>query len=304
MIDQRRKVMFYDDEDLFDDLEAEQKVRLAARWMLSIPNTVRDPAAARGEALRILAAMLGNNVGIIKNLLERNLEVVVIPRDQGMTVLEQFASIRGEQTLDGRSWDSVRGIANVEAKVIGGLNEQIRDQLEAVRNSGKSGKGPGCIVAIDPDKGRIYTGITEENLLGGLTSAPGGGCYAIGYSTTTHEFAHSIHQYGLTDDDRITIDKIYKMRLQQAENEEWVDGPRKVGFQSCYASTDAFEYFAQLSNAWLGVNLGLDPYTNKPRNNGKQWVIDHEPKMISDILERVYGSQALEDLNPEVIIKS
>ena len=36
MIDRRRKVMAYDDEDLFDDLDAAQKGRLAARWMLNL----------------------------------------------------------------------------------------------------------------------------------------------------------------------------------------------------------------------------------------------------------------------------
>jgi hypothetical protein len=290
LIDQRQKVMAYDDEDLFDDLDIQQKGRLAARWMLCVPDEVKDVAAARAEALRVLAAMLGNDVSVIKSLLENNLEVVVIPRDKGMTVLEQFESIRGMNTFDGRSWDSVRGVGNVTDPT-----------PRAVRDSRR---GPGSVVAIDPGKGRIYTAVTEENLLGGLTTAPGGGCYATGYSTTTHEFAHSVHMYGLTDADRATLDRGYKLRLQQGDNAEWVDGPRRVGANQCYASMTIQEYFAQLSNAWLGVNFGSDPYTGKPRNNGKQWVLDHEPKMVSDILERVYGKRVLEDLNPAVILKS
>lgn len=302
MIDRRRKVMAYDDEDLFDDLDAAQKGRLAARWMLNVPDEVTDANAARAEALRILAAMLGNDVSVIKSLLEKNLEVVVIPRDKGMTVLQQFESIRGQQTFDGRSWDSVRGVGNVPGNG-GSLQSQIHrhHELKTLRDSGK---GPASIVAIDPNKGRIYTAVTEENLLGGLTSAPGGGCYATGYSTTTHEFAHSVHAHGLTTADRATVERAYQLRLKGAESEQWVDGPRKVGNQSCYASMTVWEYFAQLSNAWLGVNAGADPYTGKPRNNGRQWVEDHEPKMVTDILERVYGARSLEDLNPAVILKS
>jgi hypothetical protein len=244
--------------------------------------------------------MLGNDVGAIKNLLESNVQVVVIPRDKGMTVLDQFEAIRGQKTFDGRSWDSVRGVGNVKSDV---LSAKIRDHKE-LKSVKDSGKGPAAIVAIDPGKGRIYTAVTEENILGGATTAPGGGCYETGYSTTTHEFAHSIHAYGMTDDDRKTIERAFQLRLQQPETEQWVDGPRKAGAQNCYASNNAFEYFAQLSNAWLGVNHGTDPYTGKPRNNGKQWVLDHEPKMVCEILERLYGSRALADLNPAVILKS
>jgi hypothetical protein len=300
MIDQRRKAMAYDDEDLFDDLDAKQQGRLAARWMLAVPPEVKDVPAARGEALRVIGAMLGNDVEVIKNLLQNNIEVVVIPRDKGMTALEQFKTLAGKETHDGRGWEPVRGVGNVKNV---GLGSELREYME-LKALQQSGKGAASIVAIDPKKGRIYTAVTEENLLGGLTTAPGGGCYDTGYSTTSHEFAHSIHGYGLTDADRATIQKAYDMRLRQYEGEEWVDGPRKVGNNTCYAAQTVWEYFAQLSNAWLGANTGNDPYTGRPRHNGKQWVIDHEPKMVTDILERVYGATALQGLNPEVVIHS
>ena len=289
LIAQRQKAMAFDDEDLFNDLDARQQGRLAAQWVLAVPPEVTDVAAARGEALRVLAAMLGNDVSVIKSLLQNQVEVVVVPRDKGMTALEQFASIRGQQTFDGRSWDSVRGVGNVPGPASPG---------------GKPGKGASSIVAIDPNKGKIYTAVTEENLLGGLTTAPGGGCYATGYSTTTHEFAHSIHHYGLSPADRRIIDDAFRHRSKGFDHEEWVDGPRKINGQCCYAANNSTEYFAQLSNAWLGVNLGNDPYTQKPRNNGKDWVRRHEPRMLTDLLERIYGKAALDDLNPSVILKS
>jgi hypothetical protein len=294
MLDQRKKAMAYDDEDLFDDLDAAQQGRLAARWTLSVPTEVKDVPAARAEALRVLAAMLGNDISVIKNLLENQVEVVVIPRDKGMTVLGQFASIKGKQTFDGRSWDEVRGVGNVTASAPMGPHKP----------AGKTGKGPGAIVAIDTSKAKIYTAVTEENLLGGPTTVPGAGCYSTGYSTTSHEFAHSVHAYGLSNADRTIIATAYKARLAGPESAQWVDGPRKVGANSCYASMTVFEYFAQLSNAWLGVNKGNDPYTGRPRNNGKQWIVDNEPKAMVELLERVYGQRALQDLNPAVILKS
>jgi hypothetical protein len=300
MLQRRKQAMGFDDADLFDDCDASQKGRLAAKWMLSVPTAVTDVDAARAEALRVLGAMLGNDVSVVKSLFEKNLEVVVVSRDQGMTTLKQFSEWAGKKTEDGRTWDAVRGMGEVKAKSAVSL---IAERKE-LRKLKESGRGPASVVAIDPLKGRIYTAITEENLLGGVVSVPGADCYAHGYSTTTHEFAHAIHAHGLTAADRTVIDKAYKLRLGQGEAQEWVDGPRKVGTKTCYAASTVREYFAQLVNAWLGANMGNDPYTGKPRNNGKQWVIANEPRPIVDLLERVFGQRALEDLNPAVMLKS
>lgn len=300
MLKQRQKVMAFDDEDLFEDLDVAQKGRLAANWMLAVPDGVTDVNAAKGEALRILGAMLGNNVSVIRKLFSANMEVVVVPRDQGMSMLDQFESIRGQKTFDGRSWDSVRGVGNV---VPSGMGQQIKNQIE-LRGLRTSGKKAASVVVIDPAKGRIYTAITEENLLGGNTTAPGGGCYATGYSTSTHEFAHAIHGYGLSPAERKIIDDCFALRTRQGDGQEWVDGPRKVGAKQCYSSMNAFEYWAQLTNAWLGTNKGTDPYTGRPRNNGKEWVIANEPRPIADLLEKVYGRKALDDLNPAIVLTS
>ena len=83
-----------------------------------------------------------------------------------------------------------------------------------------------------------------------------------------------------------------------------MDGPREVGGNRCYASMNGMEYFAQLSNAWLGANRGDDPYARKPRHNGKDWVRANEPRAICDLLDRVYGRRAIDGLNPAVILKS
>ena len=296
MITRRQHVMAFDDEDLFDDLDVRQQGRLAARWMLSLSNGVKDVNAARGEALRILAAMLGNDISVIKNLLSNNVEVVVIGKDEGMTAVKQFEELSGVKTFDGRSWDTVRGVGNVRTESAAASTE-----LNVLQGSGKKAAS---VVAIDPTKGRIYTAVTEENLLGDLTTAPGGGCYDRGYSTTTHEFAHAIHKYGLSLADQTIITNAFNAKSQQPDTTQWVDGPRIVKGQKCYAANNETEYFAQLSNAWLGVNMGTDPYTRQPRNNGQQWVRNNEPREIVNLFERIYGEKALEDLNPSVVLKS
>ena len=50
----------------------------------------------------------------------------------------------------------------------------------------------------------------------------------------------------------------------------------------CYAAQTDAEYFAQLSNAYLGTNMGIDPTTGQPRKNGRAWIKAHEPKEIVD----------------------
>jgi hypothetical protein len=183
-----------------------------------------------------------------------------------MTDLPQFASLRGVETFDGRTWDTVRGVGNL------GLN------------------------------GKHYTAITEENLLGTTCTAtfngqPVSGDYAAGYSTTSHEFAHSMHGVALTDADRLAITTAYNARkalgtADPTNPDMWVDGR-----EGCYASQTEFEFYAQLSNAYLGSNAGNDPATGDPRQNTKEWVQAHEPTIYA-ILERVYAGGTLANTNP------
>ncbi|OEV18386.1 hypothetical protein AN221_21990, partial [Streptomyces nanshensis] len=151
--------------------------------------------------------------------------------------------------------------------------------------------------------GRLDTGVTEENLLGETPGVPGASSYADGYSTTTHEFAHAIHRYGLSDADRRTITDAYRAKLHPSDGRdpadvEWPDGPRRSARDGRpadnYSSTDEFEYFAQAVNAYLGTNSGTDPLTGHPRNNGPAWVRDNEPDLLP-LLERLFGTTPEQD---------
>jgi hypothetical protein len=149
---------------------------------------------------------------------------------------------------------------------------------------------------------KIYTAIAEENLLGEECTAtfngqPVSGSYAKGYSTTSHEFAHTLHLFVLPRADRQVITAAYTARKALAtaspdDPDQWVDGR-----EGCYASQTEEEFFAQLSNAYLGTNAGTDPFTNDPRHNDPQWVKDHEPTVFA-ILERMYAGGSVPNTNP------
>ena len=240
--------------------------RAAAILQLIVPAGVVDAEAARTEALRILSAQLGGSKEFARRAIDSTVDVVIVPRDTLMTDLPQFASLKGQKTSDNREWEPVRGVGGV------GLN------------------------------GRMYTAVTEENLLGVDCTAtfngnPVSGTYAKGYSTSSHEYAHALHLTVMNASEKATVKTAYDARKVKSLAEPdapdmWVDGR-----EGCYASTNEFEFFAQLSNAYLGTNAGTDPTTNDPRHNGKTYVETNEPEVF-ELLEKFYGEAELAGTNP------
>jgi hypothetical protein len=254
---------------------------------------------------------MGKNPDMAVALLNKKVEVVVVPKSVGMTKLPQFYSLGGEQTFDGRGWDQTRGIGNVY-------------QWHSIQNLNRGQS----IKPSDMKRGRILLAITEENLTG-ATDVAVGGCYAKGYSTTTHEFAHVIHRQALTKTQADAVQRAYDVRQQnvvlrgnqvyfrgalhqfntnatkdadvnRALDTEWVDGKRRTmanAPQNCYAAMNAQEYFAQCVNGWLGTNAGKDPYTQRPRNNGKEWLLNNEPRMLTDVLQDLFGKAEIKNAN-------
>ena len=205
----------------------------------------------------------------------------IIPNDKKITELPEFTSLSGRNTGVGgaRNWEEVRGVGGVKYN------------------------------------GNTYVGVAEENLLG-LTPMIGAR-YAKGYSTATHEIAHSIHLNGLQKFKKDIITKEYDKRKKIINNKytvdknDWVDGiyikreqnetNKKNGdlftmTRACYASQNEQEYFAQLSNAYLGTNTGKDPFTGYQRNNGKKWVEDNETEMFK-LLETIYKDKSVNDVD-------
>ncbi|MEV6207938.1 toxin glutamine deamidase domain-containing protein [Kitasatospora sp. NPDC051914] len=247
---------------LRDTLPPGEFAKTAAQLMVDVDRATDRPASARAEATAQLTRML-QDPDTAARLLTEGSRLVVVPKDVPMTDLAPFAHLGG-RTADseaggGRGWDDVRG------------------------------------------SGGKWAAVTEENLLGERTTVGPDQHYADGYSTTTHELAHTVHKFGLTDADRQLIGDTYRAKLDDESlprlfgedgPSEWSDGPRRRPDGSeaeNYAARDEYEYFAQVSNAYLGTNHGTDPYTGQPRNNGADWVRANEPELVP-LLERLYGA--------------
>ncbi|MEY9944415.1 hypothetical protein [Kitasatospora sp. GAS1066B] len=242
-------------------LSKEEMAATAAQLIVRVDPRAEQPISARLAARAQVARML-QDPDVAARMLKKGAGATVVPRDVMMTEVPPFEGLRGQKAEgasgDGRSLDQIRGLqAGGEAAV------------------------------------------TEENLLGEDTSIGWVRHYPDGYSTTTHEFAHAVHEAGLSPEDKqlVTSAYQYKLMMDQAAHAlgqdslvAWSDGPRRYDHPGGdnYASRNEYEYFAQVSNAYLGTNTNKDPYTDHPRNNGHEWVRANEP-MLLPLLERLYG---------------
>lgn len=226
-------------------LPPKEFAKTAAYLMVDLDDRVTSAPSARQEARAQVEAML-QDPDTTGRLMMNRATVMVVPKDVPMTAVSAFHHLAGTHTHTGAG---------------GGRG------WDDVRGSG----------------GR-HAAVTEENLLGDHTTIGGATHYEGGYSTTTHEFAHTIHDYGLSDDDREQIARRYQEKLTDPAA-VWPDGsdPRN------YSRRDDHEFFAQLTNAYLGTNHGDDPYSGERRNNGPDWVRTHESGLLP-LLERVYGA--------------
>ena len=278
---------------------------LAARIMLISKYAPR----ARHEALRVLTAQLSDQETALR-MIAKPVQAVIIPRDKMMTDLDEFKSLLTSDsgggpgnTFDGRPWKHVRGVGNVVVgdKTYAAITEE--NLLGGV-----------------PDASTQPAGAT-----------PAG--YATGYSTTSHEFAHVLHRNGLNAKEKKLISKHYAAKRAETSTKAgmidpnvWPDGPRvsptapaswvAAGYTDDkwldklltiaegsrkvyenYSSQNESEYFAQLSNAYLGTNLGTDPTTGQARNNGRAWIVANEDTEMLELLDKVYKRKTVNDID-------
>lgn len=194
------------------------------------PEGVDPKAVAAVE--KYVTQMIGSNTHAQTELKKAKVEIVIIPHDKKMTDLDQFKALKGTNTFDGRLWDDVRG-------------------------SGGMATPSGTFALAAP----------EEN----LTTIPGvADPYGKGYSVGMHEFAHTLHLKGLTDDQNKSIDKLFADRTTAG-------GP----WTEAYGSSNKLEYFAQSTNAFFGMNQGIG-------QNGRDWLEKNDPDMCK-FLDGLYG---------------
>jgi hypothetical protein len=278
---------------------------LAARIMLISKYAPR----ARREALRVLTAQLSDQETALR-MIAKPVQAVIVPRDKMMTDLDEFKSLLTSDsgggpgnTFDGRPWKHVRGVGNV---VVGDMT----------------------YAAITEEN--LLGGVPDASTQPAGTTPAG---YATGYSTTSHEFAHVLHRNGLNDKEKKLIDKHYAAKRTATSTKAgmvnpnvWPDGPRvsptapaawvTAGYTDDtwldklltiaeasrkvyenYSSQNSSEYFAQLSNAYLGSNLGTDPTTGAARNNGRAWIVANEDPEMLALLDKVYKRKTVNDID-------
>jgi hypothetical protein len=278
---------------------------LAARIMLISKYAPR----ARREALRVLTAQLSDQETALR-MIAKPVQAVIIPRDKMMTDLDEFKSLLTSDsgggpgnTFDGRPWKHVRGVGNV---VVG-------DKTYA---------------AITEEN--LLGGVPDASTQPAGTTPAG---YTTGYSTTSHEFAHVLHRNGLNEKEKKLIAKHYAAKRTATSTKAglvdphvWPDGPRvsptapaswvAAGYTDDkwldklltiaegsrkvyenYSSQNDSEYFAQLSNAYLGTNLGTDPTTGAARNNGRAWIVANEDTEMLELLDKVYKHKTVNDID-------
>jgi hypothetical protein len=90
------------------------------------------------ETVRAVRELVAR-VDVARRLEACKLTVVIIPRDRKLTELGEFWLLRGQETFDGRSWDEVRGVANVklpDGRTLVGVGEdRILDAIRDPRNN-------------------------------------------------------------------------------------------------------------------------------------------------------------------------
>ncbi|MFJ4896111.1 hypothetical protein ACIP5U_40075, partial [Streptomyces sp. NPDC088788] len=123
-----------------------------------------------------------------------------------------------------------------------------------------------------------------------LMTVMGSGLFTDGHSAVTNELAHALHSHGLIGEQRRLFTDSHKDKVLAGTFGGWPDGPLygTSGKQRNYSARNEFEFFAQLSNVYLGMNTGTDPYTGMSRNNGAMWVRRNVPKLLS-LLGELYG---------------
>lgn len=138
--------------------------------------TVVAPPGAHADAIDRCAEFinqeLGRNEYAQRKMAKARATIVIIPARTRMTDLPEFASLRGDDTFDGRDWSTVRGSGGLEA----------------------------------PD-GSFAIGVAEENLraVAGVVSS-----YPTGYSIGMHELAHAVESKGLTRAQKSRLENLYR----------------------------------------------------------------------------------------------
>jgi hypothetical protein len=170
--------------------------------------------------------------------------------------------------------------AGVELHIIG-RNENTSDLPENRRFKGKPFDGELTIDERTRGVGGRYASCGEENLLRLKKDR------YRGYDICVHEFAHSIFEYGLSDDARAKIRERYKKSLA---NRKW---------KGAYARSNENEFFAELSMWYFGSRGDFGKIQPTPAP-GPDWFFKHD-KLAFRSLDDIYSGRMPIRLAPKPV---
>jgi hypothetical protein len=174
----RRSAAASADDALPPPSEADRDAAIRTIVSRLVARGVSAPAAAR--ARRTIREMLAPGDGrAARNLARQNVWLFIVPQDQRLTDLPEFASLRGRTTHDGRPWEEVRGVGHMDI--------------------------PG---------GRIGVAFPEEDLLNTAVDPAKG---YPGLFVLVHELSHCIQDLGLPSDLYARTLQVYDAAMARPE---------------------------------------------------------------------------------------
>lgn len=266
-----------------------QEYATVISYLITRENSRDEFPKAFNNLIDLLKIQL-NNKSIAASLIDQ--KVIIIKSNQELTDHPVFQSWKSSSSTGGSGqWSTTRGAGAYRYSLTVPASPTITQGSTPIAYGSatimKNGKAPAGAVDFK------YTAVAEEDLDPTVSPDPRFMRYDAGYSVGAHEFAHTIHEFGVTDAHRVEIGMCYEAFLGKGESAEWVDGPKwNVAKGPCYASTNVKEYFAQSSNAYLKRNAGNDTATGKARHNGWEWLRDNDPDMLR-LLDNIYGTQRI-----------
>lgn len=215
-------------QDLAKKVQPRNFAKLAAIWLMELPEGLQSTYEARRELHRILTEMLAHDPQIALNLLRAGHKFYVIPESSHLTDLQAFKYLEGKKTSGekgSRDWKYVRGVCGPKATAMG-----------------------------------------EETLLGTNCTAEGvRGHYSAGYSTPVHEIMHAIYKFGISQEQRASIKQLSEQKARKIKDHETkqsvYSGWRySTGEGRCdsYAATDEHEWCAEFATAFFEANGALE----------------------------------------------
>ncbi|MGH9906426.1 MAG: eCIS core domain-containing protein, partial [Pyrinomonadaceae bacterium] len=206
--------------------------------------------AARSRLDEVYRSLQPANLRQLQSSGVTRVEMHIIPYDQKLVDLSEFADLRGVVTPDGRRrYDDLRGVGGrrtgstiryavaeenlsgsrhghgwaIGLGIVGGLavgagGAALGVELGQRAQGGSSGSG-GLIGGIVGGVVGAAVGGIGLGLLGNLADEPNGGGYARDF-TASHEGTHTVEQFALTPTQRTTLQALYNAR--KAANGPWL----------------------------------------------------------------------------------